>query len=185
MKTATVRATYDFVYFLNNYGGKSNHLRDAELINNNNYSVEFWLSCVTIHCQCDHTQPQIDCPEFHPFSSGHPTCTTPLLGTNYRYYEVLHARVQSRSVWAASCCSCSSEEKGASRQTEGERGVTRLPGIRRAITPRWRPEIQDDPSYYCCQGKSSDKLAVGLIQSDCSSFVNSLPEPTAIWPNPW
>ncbi len=40
-KTATARATYDFVYLLKNYGGKLNHLRDAEFMNKNNYSVEF------------------------------------------------------------------------------------------------------------------------------------------------
>ncbi len=40
MKTATVRVTYDF-YFLKNYEGKLNHLRDAEFMNKNNYSVEF------------------------------------------------------------------------------------------------------------------------------------------------
>ncbi len=50
MKTATARATYDFVYFFKNYKGKLNQL-DAEFMNKNNYSA---ARCLTVHCQCDH-----------------------------------------------------------------------------------------------------------------------------------
>ncbi len=41
VKTATGRVTYDFVYFLKNYGGKSDHQQDVIFMTKNNCSVEF------------------------------------------------------------------------------------------------------------------------------------------------
>ncbi len=48
MKTATARATYNFVYFLRKYGGKLNHLQDAEFMNKNNIVLGF--DCHVSNC---------------------------------------------------------------------------------------------------------------------------------------
>ncbi len=48
MKTAAARATYEFVYFFKNYGGKLNNLRDAEFMNKINVVLSF--DCDMFNC---------------------------------------------------------------------------------------------------------------------------------------